>query len=83
MRSLELIYSPYCAHCRTVRNRVTAWLKTIPAGVIGYRELNVLDHLDFAVEHGVTGTPTLLFDGRVVARGDISSKQLAQLLHER
>lgn len=63
---LELFYSPYCTRCAAARRRVQALLAAPAGRKFIYRERNVLENLERAVELGVTATPTLVIGGRLV-----------------
>lgn len=63
---IELFYSPYCTRCATARRRVQALLAAPADRKFIYRERNVLENLERAVELGVTATPALAIAGKLV-----------------
>lgn len=77
---IEFFYSPYCTRCAAARRRMQTLL-VAPAGQkFIYRERNVLENLERAVELGVTATPTLVIGGRPVNTGGWRETQLRALL---
>lgn len=64
---VELFISPYCVRCAAARKTLEAILSGDLREAIRYRERSVLEHLERAVELGVTRTPALVIDGRLVA----------------
>lgn len=62
---VELFYSPGCSQCAAVREDLKATAERTVAG-IEWRELNVLEDLDYAVELGVLSLPAIAVDGQLV-----------------
>ena len=61
---VELIYSPGCAKCLTARGALRDVAQEVDAH-LDWRELNVLDDLDYAVSLGVLTLPALAIDGEL------------------
>ncbi len=62
---VELFYAPGCAKCAASQAKLKAVaLKTIEG--LTWREVNVLDELDYAVELGVLTPPALAIDRELV-----------------
>src|SRR3546814_5371589 len=59
---LELFYSPGCARCAEARDGLKTAAFEIVAD-LDWRELNVLDELDYAVQLGVLTLPAVAIDG--------------------
>ncbi|HKT31041.1 MAG TPA: thioredoxin family protein [Gammaproteobacteria bacterium] len=74
--NVELFISPYCRRCEGVRKSLRAVLSGLPADVAHVEERNVLEHLDRAVELGVTATPALALNGTLMAVGGWREAQL-------
>lgn len=74
--NVELFISPYCRRCKGVRKSLRAVLSDLPAGAAHFEERNVLQHLDRAVELGVTATPALALNGTLMAVGGWRDAQL-------
>jgi predicted DsbA family dithiol-disulfide isomerase len=77
---IELFYSPWCLRCAAARRRLRALVAGSADGKLDYRERNVLENLERAVELGVTATPALAIGGRLVAVGRWQEARLRTLL---
>lgn len=62
---IELFYSTGCAQCAAAQAFLKSAAEQTVAGV-DWREINVLDHLDYAVELGVLSLPAIAIDGELV-----------------
>ena len=61
---IELFYTPGCAKCAGALRALKAAAQAVPG--IEWREINVLDDLDRAVDLGVLTLPALAVDGELV-----------------
>ena len=62
---VELFYTPGCEKCADNKDKLrTVATELVPDLV--WRELNVLDELDYAVEVGVITLPSIAIDGEVL-----------------
>ena len=77
---IELFYSPYCTRCAAARQRLRALLCGAAGRHLAYRERNVLENLERAVELGVTATPALAIGGRLVNMRGWRERHLRKLL---
>lgn len=78
---LELFYSPGCVRCAEARDG----LKTAALGVVPdliWRELNVLEELDYAVQLGVLTLPAVAIDGELVFTSLPTKRQLCAALSD-
>ena len=66
MVKVEVISSPGCGKC----SQAKAVLKEIAAelgqGRVSWREVNILEEMDYAVELGVMSTPAIAIDGELI-----------------
>lgn len=67
MIKIELFSVPGCEKCASARNE----LRAVAASVLGtddmaWRDINVLDEIDYAVSLGVLTTPAVAINGRLV-----------------
>lgn len=77
---LELFYSPYCRRCKAARQQLQKFLSVVGEPGLNYRERDVIKDLERAVELGVTATPALALNGKLVAAGAWRPEQLRALL---
>jgi len=62
---VELLHSLGCRRCATAREGLKAAAETAVAG-LEWREVNVLDEMDRAVELGVLSLPAVVVDGELL-----------------
>lgn len=59
---VELFHAPGCSRCAAAREDLKAAAKAAVPGV-EWREINVLDEMDYAVDRGVLSLPAVVIDG--------------------
>jgi thioredoxin 1 len=79
---IELFYTPGCEKCADAKDSLRATAEAEIPGVI-WRELNVLDELDYAVELGVVTLPAIAINGEIVFSSLPTSRQLRRELTKR
>lgn len=62
---IELFYSAGCSQCAAAQTSLKAAAQQAVEG-LEWREINVLDELDYAVELGVLTLPAIAVDGELV-----------------
>lgn len=73
---IELFHAPGCSKCAAARESLKAAAEAAVAG-LDWREINVLDEMDYAVERGVFSLPAIVVDDELV----FSSLPMPQQLH--
>jgi len=76
---LELFFAAGCASCDAARQGLKA-AATQEAPDLIWRDVNVLDELDYAVELGVLTLPAVVIDGELVFTSLPSSKELRDVI---
>jgi thioredoxin 1 len=80
--NVEFFYTVGCNKCADAREKLKATAhQTFPG--ITWREINVLEELDYAVELGVLALPAIAIDGKLVFAALPTPAQLAQALQQR
>lgn len=79
---IELFYSPGCTQCDAARDGLKAAAREALAEV-DWRELNVLDELDYAVELGILTLPAIAIDGELAFAFLPTPRQLRTALTQR
>jgi glutaredoxin len=79
---IEVLSTPGCSHCERARESLKAVAQTFGERVT-WRDVNVLDELDYAVELGVLTPPSLAIDGELVFPKLPSAAQLREELARR
>ncbi len=62
---LELFHAPGCERCAAAREDLKA-AAAAARPEAEWREINVLDEMDYAVERGVLSLPAIVIDGELV-----------------
>jgi len=79
---IELFYSPGCTQCAAARDGLKAAARQAVAEV-DWRELNVLDEIDYAVELGILSLPAIAIDGELAFASLPTPRQLRTALTQR
>ncbi len=61
---VELFHAPGCSRCAAARDDLKAAAEAAVTE-LEWREINVLDEMDYAVEHGVLSLPAIVVDGEL------------------
>jgi glutaredoxin len=79
---VELFYTPGCEKCADSKDELKATATELIPDLV-WRELNVFDELDHAVEVGVLTLPAIAIDGEIVFASLPTSRQLRRELIKR
>ena len=79
---VELFYTPGCEKCADSKDKLKALATGLVPGLV-WRELNVLDEFDYAVEVGVLTLPSIAIDGEVLFSSLPTVRQLRRELIKR
>jgi len=79
---VELFYTPGCEQCADSKDELRALATELVPDLV-WRELNVLDELDYAVEVGVITLPSIAIDGEVLFSSLPTARQLRRELMKR
>ena len=79
---VELFYTPGCEKCSDGKDALRATAAELVPDLV-WRELNVLDELDYAVELGVLTVPAIAIDGEVLFSSLPTCRQLRRELVKR
>jgi thioredoxin 1 len=79
---VELFHAPGCSRCAAAREDLKAAAQTAVTG-LQWREINVLDEMDYAVDHGVLFLPAIVVDGELVFSSLPTPQQLRAALTHR
>jgi thioredoxin len=79
---VEIFHAPGCTECVAAHAKLRAAAQEAVKD-LEWRELNVLDDLDYAVELGVISLPSIVVDGELVFTSTPTVTQLRQALIER
>ncbi len=80
---VEVFSSPGCSRCGQVFAMLESITRDFGSERIEWREVNVLDELEYAVELGVLSMPAIAIDGELVFRSHPSTRKLRDALDVR
>lgn len=63
---VEVFSAPGCSKCAAVRDALKAVAESLGNGAVTWRDLNVLEEMDHAVELGVMSPPSIAIDGKLI-----------------
>ena len=81
--TLELFSASACNRCARAKQRLEATVDKFSEGTIVYREIDVLEELDYAVSLGVLTTPSIVIDGELVFTAMPSERKLRAAIDKR
>ncbi|MCU7959902.1 MAG: thioredoxin family protein [gamma proteobacterium symbiont of Bathyaustriella thionipta] len=79
---LELFSAPGCRQCARALESLEAILADWPDTDIVWRQVNILEELDYTVACGVLATPAIAIDGKLVFTALPSAQKLRQTLQQ-
>lgn len=77
---VEVFSLPGCGKCARAKDTLREIAAELGGGRIAWREVNVLEELDYAVRLGVLSTPAIAVNGQLVFPSLPSAKKLRQTL---
>ncbi len=80
---VEVFASPGCSKCGHAKEVLRKLAEEIGGDRIRWREVNILEDMDHAVELGVMSTPAIAIDGELVFTGLPPKGKLEAALRER
>jgi len=80
---VEVFSSPGCGKCGQARAVLRQIAEDIGGSRIDWREVNVLEEMDYAVKLGVLSTPAIAVNGELVFTALPSGNQLRRILEQR
>jgi len=63
---VEVFSSPGCGKCTQAKNMLKSIVEEMGQGRITWREVNILEEIDYAVELGVMSSPAIAINGTLV-----------------
>lgn len=81
--NIEVFSSPGCSKCGHAKEILRKVAEELDADRITWREINILDELDYSVKMGVMSTPAIAIDSELVFSGLPSSKKLRSYLENK
>ncbi len=83
MVKVEVFSSPGCGKCAQAKNMLQVAVEEMGQGRITWREVNILEEMDYAVELGVMSSPAIAIDGELAFSSLPSASKLRSELSKR
>lgn len=80
---VEIFFTPGCGQCERAYDKLREIAGTFGDDVVVWRDVNLLDELDYAVKLGVLTPPSIAIDGELVFARLPSAAHLLQELELR
>lgn len=80
---IEVFTSPGCGKCGRARERLRELVTAMADDRVSWREFNILDDIDHAVDLGVLAAPSIAIDGELVFTSLPSARRLRAELGQR
>jgi len=79
---VEVFSAPGCNSCGQARQLLKKLASDMGSGHFEWREVNIIDELDYAVEMGIFATPAIAINGELVITGQPSEDKLRAILQD-
>jgi glutaredoxin len=66
MLKVEVFSSPGCGKCAQAKTVLKAVAEALGPDKVAWREVNILEEMDYAVDLGVMSSPAIAIDGELV-----------------
>lgn len=83
MIKLEVFSSPGCGKCAQAKAVLKALTEELGADKVSWRDINILEEMDYAVVLGVMSSPAIAIDGSLVYSSLPSTEKLRLELAKR
>ena len=80
---VEILTASGCGRCQKAKALVKDVISELSDTNIQYREINVVEEIDYAVKLGVLSTPAIALNGELVFPSPPSAAKLRQAILER
>ncbi|NOX17488.1 MAG: glutaredoxin [Chlorobi bacterium] len=78
---IEAFSSPGCSKCKRAKDILRKTVAEMESNFIEWREVDILEELDYSVELGVLSTPAIAVNGKLVFTGLPSAAKLRDFLN--
>ena len=80
MTKIEVFTAPGCGKCGKARDELEIIVNQLGDEKFEWREVNILQEMDYAIELGVLSTPSIAINGELVFTALPTARQLLQAL---
>jgi len=83
MLKVEVFSSPGCGKCTQAKSMLKDIVEEMGQGRIAWRDVNILEEMDYAVELGIMSSPSIAIDSKLVFTSLPSPNKLRAELSKR
>lgn len=65
MLKVEVFSSPGCGKCAQARDVLREVVESLGTDKVSWREVNILEEMDYAVDLGIMASPSIAIDGKL------------------
>lgn len=80
---VEVLTASGCGRCQKIKSLAKEVIADLNDSRVCYREINVVDEIDYAVRLGVLSTPAIALDGELVFPAPPSKARLRRAILDR
>ncbi|MBL4865600.1 MAG: thioredoxin family protein [Pseudomonadales bacterium] len=80
---VEVLTASYCSRCQKAKSLVKDVISEFDEANIQYREINVVEEIDYAVSLSILSTPAIALNNELVFAALPSKAKLQQAIRER
>jgi len=80
MIKIEVFTAPGCGKCGKAKDELEIIVNQLGSEKFEWREVNILQEMDYAIELGVLSTPSIAINGELIFTALPSGKQLLHAL---
>jgi len=81
--TVEVLTASGCSRCQKVKTLARDVVSELGDNRVRYREIDVVEEIDYAVELGVLSTPAIALNGELVFSATPSKSKLHQAIQQR
>ena len=78
--NVDVFSSPSCGKCGHAKEVLRKLVEELGEEKVSWRDVNILEDIDYAVELGVLSTPSIAINGELVFKSLPSAKRLRDVL---
>lgn len=82
MIKVEVFTAPGCSKCGKAKATLKKHCEQVGSDAVIWREVNILEEMDYAIELGVLSTPSIAINGELIFTSLPSARQLTHALHD-
>lgn len=83
MIKVEVFSSPGCGKCAQAKTVLKALTEELGTDKVSWRDINILEEMDYAVALGVMSSPAIAIDGKLIFSSLPSTEKLRVELNKR